>query len=95
MASLEWSGGLGDGGCKVIGGLGTDLVRVARFRRFLEEGKTACWSGFLRWRREITLFQTGSGASSGRPVRRQGELFQGLGTGFRDGLSWQEIEVVQ
>ncbi len=82
-------------GGKVIGGLGTDLVRGARFRRFLEEGKTALLERlFTMAERDYAFSKRDPAPHLAARFAAKESFSKALGTGFRDGLSWQEIEVV-
>ncbi|NLV23795.1 MAG: holo-ACP synthase [Deltaproteobacteria bacterium] len=79
----------------MIGGLGTDLVRVARFRRFLEEGKTALLERlFTMAERDYAFSKRDPAPHLAARFAAKESFSKALGTGFRDGLSWQEIEVV-
>ena len=78
-----------------IVGLGTDLARVERFQKFVEDNKAA-----LLWR----LFTPGEGEyafSKANPAPHRAARFaakesclKAFGTGWRDGISWHDMEVV-
>jgi len=78
-----------------FGGLGTDVVRVARFRRFLEEGKMAILKRlFTPAERDYALSKRDPAPHLAARFAAKESFSKALGTGFRDGLSWREIEVV-
>ncbi|NLC71073.1 MAG: holo-ACP synthase [Desulfuromonadaceae bacterium] len=78
-----------------IAGIGTDMVRVARFRRFLEEGKTALLERlFTSAEREYAFSKRDPAPHLAARFAAKESFSKALGTGFRDGLSWKEIEVV-
>ncbi|MBN1140742.1 MAG: holo-ACP synthase [Deltaproteobacteria bacterium] len=78
-----------------IGGLGTDLVRVARFRRFLEEGKENLLARlFTPAERDYAMTKRDPAPHLAARFAAKESFSKALGTGFREGLSWREIEVV-
>ncbi len=71
------------------------MVRVARFRRFLEEGKTALLERlFTSAEREYAFSKRDPAPHLAARFAAKESFSKALGTGFRDGLSWKEIEVV-
>ena len=78
-----------------IVGLGTDLVEVSRFRRFVDEEKTALL------KRLFTLDERDYAAAKSDPAPHLAARFaakeaclKAFGLGLREGLSWQDMEVV-
>jgi len=78
-----------------VTGVGIDVVRVERFRRFLQEEKTALL------KRLFTPAEQDYARSKRDPAPHLAARFaakesfsKAMGTGFREGLSWKEIEVV-
>lgn len=76
-------------------GLGTDLARVGRFRSFLDEGKSKLIE------RLFTLGERGYSLTKKDPAPHFAARFaakeaclKAFGTGLRDGLSWQDMEIV-
>jgi len=79
----------------LIFGTGVDIVEIARFERFLEQGNDSLFQ---------RLFTAGEIAyCSGKKRSAQHyalrfaakeSFLKALGTGLREGLSWQDIEVV-
>lgn len=78
----------------MIFGTGVDIVEIARFERFLEQGNDSLFQ---------RLFTAGEIAyCSGKKRSAQHyalrfaakeSFLKALGTGLREGLSWQDIEV--
>ena len=78
-----------------IAGLGTDLARVERFRRFVTEGKTALIE------RLFTAGERGYALAKADPAPHLAARFaakeagmKAFGLGWRDGLAWHDFEVV-
>jgi holo-[acyl-carrier protein] synthase len=79
----------------LIYGTGVDIVEIARFERFLQEGNDGLFQ------RLFTPLETEYCSSRKRSAQHYALRFaakesflKALGTGLRDGLSWKEIEVV-
>lgn len=79
----------------MILGLGTDLARTERFRRFLIEGKTALIE------RLFTAGERGYALAKADPAPHLAARFaakeagmKAFGLGWRDGLAWHDFEVV-
>jgi holo-[acyl-carrier protein] synthase len=79
----------------LIYGTGVDIVEIARFQRFLEKGNDAL---FQRLFTSVEMDYCSSKKHSAQHYALRfaaKECFlKALGTGLRDGLSWQDIEVV-
>jgi holo-[acyl-carrier protein] synthase len=79
----------------MVFGIGVDIVEIARFERFLKEGNDPLFQ---------RLFTAGEMAYCGGKKRSaqhyalrfaaKESFLKALGTGLRDGLSWQDLEVV-
>jgi holo-[acyl-carrier protein] synthase len=79
----------------VIAGVGVDLVRIERFRRFVQEKK----HGLLE--RLFTAGEQGYALAKRDPSPHLAARFaakeaylKALGLGLREGISWHEMEVV-
>ena len=79
----------------MIYGTGVDIVEIARFQRFLEQGNDALFQ------RLFTAGEIGYCAAKKQSAQHYALRFaakesflKALGTGLRDGLSWQDMEVV-
>jgi len=79
-----------------IAGLGTDLARISRFSRLLEERR----EGVIQ--RIFTPEERGYALAKKDPAPHLAARFaakeaflKALGLGLRDGLSWHDIEVVR
>lgn len=78
-----------------IVGLGTDLVEIRRFRRFIDEEKVALLE------RLFTLGERSYAEGKSDPAPHLAARFaakeaclKAFGLGLRDGLSWQDMDVV-
>ena len=78
-----------------IAGLGTDLVDVRRFRKFVAEGKTALLARLFT-SAERTYAQTKKDPAPHLAARFAAKeaCLKAFGLGLRDGLSWHDMEVV-
>ena len=77
-------------------GLGTDLARSSRFRRLLEAGKTGVVERiFTAAERAYCLRQKDSAPHLAARFAAKEAFLKALGLGLRDGLSWQDMEVVR
>ena len=78
-----------------IVGLGTDLARIVRFRKFVEDQKTVLLE------RLFTLGELRYAFAKADPSPHLAARFaakesclKALGTGWRDGIGWHDMEVV-
>ncbi len=79
-----------------IVGHGVDLARIPRFRRFVDEGKTAVLERlFTQAEREYAQSHKDPAAHFAVRFAAKEAFVKALGTGLRFGLSWQQIEVVR
>lgn len=77
----------------MIKGIGVDLVEIGRVRKLLEQD-----SGFIErifTAREISYCESKYFKAQHYAARFTAKeaFFKALGTGFRDGMSWQDVEV--
>ncbi len=79
-----------------IVGSGIDLAQIPRFRRFVDEGKTALLERlFTRAERDYALAHKDPASHLAVRFAAKEAFLKALGTGLRFGLSWQQIEVVR
>lgn len=79
-----------------IVGVGTDLARIGRFQTFLDDGKTALLARlFSRAELDYALARKSAAAHLAARFAAKEACLKALGTGLRDGLSWQDMEVVR
>jgi holo-[acyl-carrier protein] synthase len=78
-----------------IVGLGTDLARVARFRKFVEDQKTALLERLFTLGEQQYAFAKADPAPhlAARFAAKESCL-RAFGTGWRDGIGWHDMEVV-
>lgn len=78
-----------------IAGLGTDLVRIERFRRFVVEGKTTLLERlFSPGERSYALEKKDPAPHLAARFAAKEACLKAFGLGLREGLSWQDMEVV-
>lgn len=80
----------------MIVGLGVDLARSSRFRRLIDEGKDAVLNRLFT-PAELAYAMSKKDPSPHLAARFAAKeaFLKALGTGLRQGLSWQQIEVVR
>ncbi len=79
-----------------LAGLGTDLVRVERFRRFVLEGKAALLERlFTEGERRYCLAKRDPAPFLAARFAAKEAFLKALGLGLRDGISWQDMDVVR
>jgi holo-[acyl-carrier protein] synthase len=78
----------------MISGIGTDIVSIERFQRFVDEGNSALLQRIFT-ERERTLCSARKDSASCYAARFAAKeaFLKALGTGLRDGISWQDMEV--
>jgi holo-[acyl-carrier protein] synthase len=78
----------------MISGIGTDIVAIERFQRFVDENNTALLERIFtgQERAYCTARKECAASYSGRFAAKEAFL-KALGTGLRDGISWHDIEV--
>lgn len=78
----------------MIFGIGTDIVAVDRFRRFIEENNQKLLDRLFT-AAELTRCTVRKDAASCLAARFAAKeaFLKALGTGLRDGLSWHDVEI--
>lgn len=77
-------------------GLGTDLARSGRFRRFLDEGKSALLERlFTEGERAYALAKADPAPYLAARFAAKEAGMKAFGLGWREGLSWHDFEVVR
>ena len=78
-----------------IVGLGTDLARVKRFRRFVVDNKAALLGRlFTLAEREYAFAKKDPAPHLAARFAAKESCLKAFGLGLREGLSWQDMEVV-
>jgi holo-[acyl-carrier protein] synthase len=78
-----------------IVGLGTDLARVERFRKFIDENKTALLERlFTLGERDYSFAKSDPAPHLAARFAAKESCLKAFGTGWRDGISWHDMEVV-
>ena len=78
----------------MISGIGTDIVAIERFQRFVDENNTALLQRiFTEQERAYCSARRNSAASYSARFAAKEAFLKALGTGLRDGISWHDIEV--
>lgn len=76
-------------------GLGTDLARIDRFRKFVEEEKSALLGRlFTLDEREYAFAKKDPAPHLAARFAAKESCLKAFGTGWRDGISWHDMEVV-
>jgi len=75
-------------------GIGTDLARSERFRKFLEPGNKVLERIFSTEERRYSLQKRDPVPHLAARFAAKEAFVKALGTGLRDGLSWQQVCVV-
>ncbi len=78
-----------------IVGIGTDLARIERFRKFLEPGNKVLERIFTSAERAYSLRMNDPAVHFAARFAAKEAFLKALGTGLRDGLSWQQVEVIR
>jgi holo-[acyl-carrier protein] synthase len=79
----------------MIYGIGTDIVEISRFERFLREGNTPLLERlFTPAEREYCGARRHSAQHFALRFAAKEAFVKALGTGVRDGLAWKQMEVV-
>jgi holo-[acyl-carrier protein] synthase len=78
----------------MISGIGTDIVAIERFQRFVDENNTALLHRiFTEQERAYCSARKSCAASYSARFAAKEAFLKALGTGLRDGISWLDIEV--
>ena len=79
----------------MIFGIGADIVDISRFQRFMDNNNTTLFQRLFTEREQAVCSVKRSSASCYAARFAAKEAFlKALGTGLRDGISWQDMEVV-
>lgn len=78
-----------------IVGLGTDLARIERFRKFAVAGNRTLERVFTAQEQNYALKKRDPAPHLAARFAAKEAFVKALGCGLRDGLSWQQIEVVR
>jgi holo-[acyl-carrier protein] synthase len=78
-----------------IVGIGTDLARIERFKKFLEPGNKVLERIFTIDEREYSLRMHNPAAHLAARFAAKEAFLKALGTGLRDGLAWRQMEIVR
>jgi holo-[acyl-carrier protein] synthase len=78
-----------------IVGTGTDLARIERFRKFLDPGNKVLERVFSVAERQYALQKKDPAPHFAARFAAKEAFLKALGTGLRDGLSWQQVVVVR
>ncbi len=76
-------------------GIGTDLARIERFRKFLEPGNRLLERLFSAAERGYALEKKDPAPHLAARFAAKEAFLKALGTGLRDGLAWQQIIVTR
>jgi len=76
-------------------GLGTDLARIDRFRKFIDDEKTALLGRlFTLGEREYAFAKKDPAPHLAARFAAKEACLKAFGTGWREGISWHDMEVV-
>lgn len=80
----------------MISGIGTDIVAIERFQRFVDANNSALLQRIFT-ERELMLCAARKNSASCYAARFAAKeaFLKALGTGLRDGISWQDMEITQ
>jgi len=76
-------------------GIGTDLARIARFRKFLEPDNKVLERIFSEDERAYALTKKDPAPHLAARFAAKEAFLKALGTGLRDGLSWQQVLILR
>lgn len=76
-----------------IVGLGTDLARIERFRKFLEPDNGVLLRIFTQVERDYCLSKRDPALHLAARFAAKEAFLKALGTGLRDGLAWHQVTV--
>ena len=78
----------------MISGIGTDIVAIERFQRFVNEGNMPLLMRlFTENERAVCAARKTSAASYAGRFAAKEAFLKALGTGLRKGLSWLDMEI--
>jgi holo-[acyl-carrier protein] synthase len=76
-------------------GIGTDLARIERFRKFLTPDNRVLERIYTADERHYALEKKDPAPHLAARFAAKEAFVKALGTGLRDGLSWQQVEVIR
>jgi holo-[acyl-carrier protein] synthase len=78
----------------MIAGIGTDIVATSRFQRFIDDGnQTILERIFTPFERDVCSSRKDSASCLAGRFAAKEAFLKALGTGLRNGISWQDMEV--
>lgn len=78
----------------MITGIGTDIVAIDRFQRFIDENNsTLLQRVFTEHELTACLSRKNSAACLAARFAAKEAFLKALGTGLRDGIAWQDMEM--
>lgn len=79
----------------MISGIGTDIVAIERFQRFVDNNNTALLMRlFTEQERSLCSARKSSASCFAARFAAKEAFLKALGTGLRDGISWQDMEII-
>lgn len=79
----------------MISGIGTDIVAIERFQRFVDTQNTALLKRIFTEREQsVCAARKNSAACYAARFAAKEAFLKALGTGLRDGISWQDMEII-
>ena len=80
----------------MISGIGTDIVAIERFQRFVDDKNTALLQRlFTERERSLCSARRQSASCYAARFAAKEAFLKALGTGLRDGLSWHDMEITR
>jgi holo-[acyl-carrier protein] synthase len=78
----------------MISGIGTDIVAIERFQRFVDDNQVALLQRiFTEQERSHCSARKDSASCYAARFAAKEAFLKALGTGLRDGISWQDMEI--
>ena len=79
----------------MISGIGTDIVAIERFQRFVDTNNAALLQRIFTLReRALCSARKNSASCYAARFAAKEAFLKALGTGLRDGISWQDMEII-
>ena len=80
----------------MISGIGTDIVAIERFQRFIDENNTTLLRRlFTEQERTHCSAKKQSASCYAARFAAKEAFLKALGIGLRDGISWQDMEIIK
>ena len=78
----------------MISGIGTDIVAIERFQRFVDDNNSTLLQRlFTERERALCSARKHSASCYAARFAAKEAFLKALGTGLRDGISWQDMEI--